>query len=119
MDSSITVILTGLLVVFSVLILLTCLIWLFGKIVTAITGGSKKKSEPVKATDSPVASKAAVQSAPANSGISNEILAVIAAAVASLSDETGRQYAVRGVKRASSGRPVWSAAGLLENTRPF
>ena len=87
---------------------------------TAFTSGSKKKSEPVKVAEKTVVSQAAVKSEPANGGISNEILAVIAAAVASLSDEeSGKRYVVRGVKRVSSGRPVWSAAGLLENTRPF
>ena len=119
MDSSVTVILTGLIVVFSVLILLTFLIWLFGKIVTAFTSGSKKKSKPAKVTE-PAAAPQAAKTAPANGGISNEILAVIAAAVAGLSDEEGgKRYVVRGVKRSSSGRPVWSTAGLLENTRPF
>lgn len=116
MESSVTVILTGLIVVFAVLILLTFLIWLFGKIVSSFTNDSKKKAEPAKTSEKPVT---VVKSGTVSGGISNEILAVIAAAVASLSEEEGKRYVVRGVKRVSSGRPVWSTAGLLENTRPF
>lgn len=51
-------------------------------------------------------------------GISDEVVAVIAAAVASMAPE-GTHYAVRSVSRARGDRPVWAAAGLAESTRPF
>lgn len=51
-------------------------------------------------------------------GVSDEIVAVIAAAVASMAPE-GKQYRVKSVSRVRSQRPVWAAAGLAENTRPF
>ena len=69
-------------------------------------------------TKSPVV-KAAV-SVPAAGGIPQEIVAVIAAAVASMED--GASYTVRSIKKSvtpASARNAWSMAGLLENTRPF
>ena len=52
------------------------------------------------------------------SGISDEVVAVIAAAVASMAPE-GKKYAVRSVSRTRTERPVWAAAGIAESTRPF
>ena len=51
-------------------------------------------------------------------GISEEVVAVIAAAVAAMTPE-GKRYAVRSVSRARGDRPVWAAAGVAESTRPF
>lgn len=53
-----------------------------------------------------------------NNGISDEVIAVIAAAVASMAPE-GKKYTVRSVNRVRSQRPVWAVAGLAESTRPF
>lgn len=50
--------------------------------------------------------------------VGEEIVAVIAAAVASMAPE-GRQYRIKSVSRVRAQRPVWAAAGLAENTRPF
>lgn len=51
-------------------------------------------------------------------GVSDEIVAVIAASVAAMAPE-GKQYRIKSVSRVRSQRPVWAAAGLAENTRPF
>ena len=53
-------------------------------------------------------------------GVSEEVVAVIAAAVASMAPE-GKRYAVRSIARAGKHheRSVWAAAGLAESTRPF
>ena len=113
----ITVVTTvGILVVFFALLILIVIFSLFGL-------GSKlgKKAEK-KAAPAPAAAPAPVAApvaAPAvESGISGEIIAVIAAAVASM--DGGQGYAVRSVRRAQpQGRPAWSTAAILENTRPF
>ena len=47
---------------------------------------------------------------------SEEIVAVIAAAVASAS---GGKYTLRAVKRAGGGRGSWGAAGVKSGTEPF
>lgn len=109
----------GILVVFTLLILLIIVIGLFGNV--ASIGTKKPKDKSAKKADKPAAPAAAapVAAAPAMStaGVPDEIIAVIAAAVAALDD--GHAYAIRSVRRSQEGRPAWSMAGLMENTRPF
>ena len=112
-------ILIGLTVVFAVLILLTAIFWLFGK----VAGGRKKPARPAApravVQETPKPAPAPRPAPPAvQEGISEEIVAVIAAAVAAMEPE-GKRYAVRSVSRSRSQRPVWALAGLSENTRPF
>lgn len=119
-----TVVITGLVVVFAVLILLTFLIWAYGKIVYSIQNrdkGSADSTNTEKKTDNVanVGSKAPMQAAAAPQGIPNEVLAVIAAAVASMGSATGVTYAVRSVRREGTARPAWRSAGVYENSRPF
>lgn len=122
MNLSLVVLISGILVVFLVLIVLTTLIWCYGKIVSSVGGkGGKKQNkteEPSKPVAAPKASSAVKKAAPkAFSGIPGDIIAVIAAAVASL--EGGNKYVIRGVKRSKSSRSAWGNAGVLDNTRPF
>lgn len=123
-DAGMTI-LIGVTVVFSVLILLTFIFWLFGK---AMSGGGKKAtaktaSVPTAAPDVPVTAPAPIPAPAVQDGVSDEVVAVIAAAVASLAPE-GTTYTLRNVRRVPReqgrhGRPVWAAAGLADNTRPF
>ena len=77
--------------------------------------------EPV-ATSTSVIPAADFSSYPeADGGISQEIVAVIAAAIAAMAPE-GTRYAIRRVSRiprTATGRSAWSMAGLLQNTKPF
>ncbi len=116
-ESGMTV-LIGCVVVFSVLLLLTIIFKLFG-----VVAGSLTKPE---AAPAPVlVSKPAIQpmSAPAKpvvqNGVSDEVVAVIAAAVAAMSADSGTTYAVRRIARSTTGRSAWAAAGIAENTRSF
>lgn len=116
-------VLIGLVVVFSALILLTFIFWLFGKVMSG--AGSRKASPPpsgsVPKPAAPAPVPAVVPAAPApvvSDGVSEEVVAVIAAAVAAMAPE-GKRYAVRSVSRVRGERPVWAAAGLMESTRPF
>ena len=115
---------SGLLIVFAVLILLTLIFRLFGVVVDAMSGkGTKKeKNAPVAPAPVPVPVKAAPAVVPAASSdagqISDEIIAIIAAAIAAY--DPSSSYAIRSVKRvAASSRPAWNAAGVFDNTRPF
>ena len=121
MNLSLVVLISGLLVVFLVLILLTALIWCYGKIVSSVSGkGGKKQSgkeEQPKQAAPKAAPKASASVKKATSGIPGEIIAVIAAAIASL--EGGGKYVIRGIKRSKPSRSAWGTAGVLENTRPF
>ncbi len=117
---SLTTLLTGFVVVFLVLILLIVVISVYGKIVYSAQNKSKEKANEVKA-EAPKA-VASVNTAPIKSsasGISDEIIAVIAAAVDSTYGAGNAK--IKTIQKSSpiSGRPVWSQAGVLDNTRPF
>lgn len=108
--------LIGVLVVFGVLVLLTFIFFLFGKV--AGRGGTKKAPEPkpVPKAPAPAAKTAPKPAAPA--GMDDEVVAVIAAAVAAMAP-AGKAYRVRRVSEAKPVRTSWAMAGLMDNTRPF
>ncbi|MGN0477191.1 MAG: OadG family transporter subunit [Ruminococcus sp.] len=117
---SLTTLLTGFVVVFAVLILLIVIISIYGKICyTAQNSAKEKKEKKEKAAKQEV--PAPVKTAPAPtpvSGISDEIVAVIAAAVDSTYGVGNAK--IKSIKKSPSvGRPVWGQAGVLDNTRPF
>ena len=113
-------VLIGLVVVFSVLILLTFIFFLFGKVVGR-GKTPKKPSAPVKKAEPAVQPAAVPRAVPApvvEDGISEEVVAVIAAAVSVMAGPAA-SYTLRRVQRSRADRPVWAAAGLAENTPPF
>jgi len=114
-----TVILSGMSIVFVVLILLTLMMMAFGKIMDR-TSGSKKNDDgqapAVKeAVPSPAAKAAPMQ---IEEGISDEIIAVISASVSAMMGGT-KNFVIKSVKSAQNGRSVWSMAGMQQNTNPF
>ncbi|MBC8584449.1 OadG family protein [Youxingia wuxianensis] len=116
------VIVTGLVIVFLALVGLTLVVMLLGKILYSISGGSKKTPEK-KVQEAPKQAPApkAMPVKPAmvvEEGIGDEIVAVIAAAVAAMSGD-GKQFALRSVKRVKEARSSWCTAGLVQNTQPF
>lgn len=121
MDLALIVLLTGMVVVFAALIVLTYVIKGYGMIITSITSGSKKKKAEAQAAKKAVekaAAKPAVPAAPAvQEGIPGEVIAAIAAAV----DYTygAGTHTIRAVRRVPQNRSAWGSAGLAESTRPF
>ncbi|MGN1132425.1 MAG: OadG family transporter subunit [Ruminococcus sp.] len=117
---SITTLLTGFVVVFAVLILLILIISIYGKICYTVQNSSKEKKAKKEKAEKQEA-PAPVKTAPAPSsvsGISDEIVAVIAAAVDSTYGVGNAK--IKSIKKSPSvGRPVWGQAGVLDNTRPF
>ncbi len=119
---SLIVLLTGLVIVFVMLVFLTYIIKGYGAIVGAIEAKIQGKNT-VQAAPSPVAfvpaekPKAAV--APAvQAGISEEVVAAISAAVYTMYGTSAST--ITSIRRtAQSNRSAWGMAGLLENTRPF
>ena len=121
-----TVTLTGLVVVFAVLILLTFIIWIYGKTINKVQSGSKNQkkaagNEPINiskniSNSSPTIVPPAVNTQKEDM---DEIIAVIAAAVASLGASNGKTYSIRKIRRVGTGRSIWGMAGIMENTRPF
>ncbi len=125
-----TVVIAGIVIVLGILVLLIFVFKAFGSIVHGAETRSKKKK--LKAMESQVtvaaapAAAPAVQAAPAapapvvESGISGEVVAVIAAAVAA---SEGPGAVVQSVRRVRPNpvhvRNPWAAAAVAENTRPF
>lgn len=121
-----TVTLTGLVVVFAVLILLTFIIWIYGKTINKAQSGSNNKkkaagNETVNISKNVPNSSPTVIPSAVNTQQEDmdEIIAVIAAAVASLGASNGKTYSIRKIRRVGTGRSIWGMAGIMENTRPF
>lgn len=122
-----TVVLTSITLVFAMLVALCLIITVEGKIFDAI----KNKKNGTKAAPAAPAAPAAqniakaapaAPAAPAADGsIPGEIVAAIAAAVASL----GENLTIRGIHRiqkktaTGSRRGAWGDAGVTQNTTPF
>ncbi|MGN0455845.1 MAG: OadG family transporter subunit [Acutalibacteraceae bacterium] len=128
-----TILITGFVVVFAVLILLIAIIKIYGTIVSKALSASqerkarkaaekKKALEQEKAQQSEKARPAAAASAapaPTVQGISPEIVAVIAAAVDSTYGAGCAKITSIKKSKANNSRPAWGMAGVFENTRPF
>lgn len=117
--TSAKVVLTGFVVVFSMLILLILIIKLYSFIVVkAQQGGTKKKEKPA-AVPLTSESKNVVPAAPvSDDGVSQEVVAVISAAVASMYGSP-EKVKIKSIKKSNGGRSAWANAGILDNTRPF
>ena len=124
---ALVVLLTGMVITFVMLIILTFLIKIYGAIVYNAQNKSRqesKKEEPSQAPAAAPVAAAVTAAAPVSvpaveGGIPQEVVAAIAAAVYTTTCGT---HVVKSVRRAASpvsSRSVWAAAGLLESTRPF
>ncbi len=121
---SLEILITGFVVVFAVLILLILLITVYGKIVSsaekAVADRKANKETALKAeevTEEPVQAVTPVPLAVPANGITDEVIAVIAAAVDAMYGEG--TVKVKSIKKVPQSRPVWSTAGIMDNTRPF
>lgn len=120
---AILVLITGLVIVFLMLIALILIIKLYGSIIYNLTQKNKSAPKaPVPAIAPAVQKVAMPEPAPApviEEGIPGEVIAAIAAAV--YCAEGVSLSAVRSIRRVKSGssRSAWGMAGVLDNTRPF
>ncbi len=107
------VMLIGLLIVFFGLIILICLIKLMSIIVGALTGKKKEQAAPAPApvvVPEPVAEAAAEET-----GLeSDELIAVITAALAAFNKDGNKTLVVRSVRRAAAKTPAWAKAGRAD-----
>lgn len=112
---------TGLIVVFLILVILVIFLWGLGKVMNLKKKSKAKETEsdPEKAA-APVVRAAPIEEDEYEEEDDGEIIAVIAAAVAAYGEAEGKQYKIASVrKREKALRSNWSAAGISENTRPF
>ena len=112
------VVVTGLVLVFAVLILLYLLIALEGVVFSNLD--KKKQQKAQGGADAAALPKAAAPApAPAvqvEAGIPGEVVAAIAAAVACME---GGRYSLRSVARPRKGRSAWGDAAVAAYTQPF
>lgn len=114
---SLTILLTGLVVVFAVLIFLILIINIYGNIIYKVTQKRHKAKEEatLAAAPAPAPEPAPIE---VEEGIPGEVVAAISAAV--YMTYGASTPAIRSVKRAAvNPRSLWGEAGRLENTRPF
>lgn len=125
-----TVVIAGISIVLGVLLLLILVFYLFGFVVStaekrAKDKAKKKNSKTTSSNGGPTVTPApATVSVPVKApepvieqGISGEVVAAIAAAVA-ISE--GPQAVVRSIKKVNvGGRNPWAQAANVDNTRPF
>lgn len=105
---------SGIVIVFAMLVMLVLILILFGKV------GQLLKKETVKTPTVTIKPVSTVAPAPRakRSEPSAEVIAVIAAAVATMYSGTNVKPVIKSVKRVGV-RPVWASAGIADNTRPF
>ena len=127
--SSAKVILTGFVVVFSMLFLLIIIIKSYSAIIAGLQRASdNRKKKKTKLVLEPVSmdkgvhiiTKPAYVTPPTidDDEIPEEVVAVIAAAVAATCGSSSKAR-IKSIKKASGGRSAWANAGVLDNTRPF
>ena len=125
------VVLTGMSVVFAGLVILIVLVMLYGKIFETVNKNKAAKLEAEKAAKAKENESAQpVRSTPKpapvasiESGIEEETVAVIMAAIEAYGAASGKKLRVAGIKKASSSKGgyinAWSQAARSELTRPF
>ena len=118
---ALSVLFSGIVIVFIVLIILIIVVGLFDKVLEALTGKKKKEKAPKEPTppapkvEAPKAAPVALEA----KGDDDEVIAVISAAVAPMGSEDGKTYRIKSVKRVREARNPWHMAGISQNTMPF
>lgn len=115
--------LSGLLIVFCMLVLLVLLIAGFGMIMVKLTGKPKAvKTEKVvkaeKPKKAPVVEKVS-KPVSAVAADDDDVIAAISAAVMMMYEGTGVKPVIRSIRPAVSQRSAWKMAGIANNTRSF
>lgn len=119
---SLIVMLTGLVIVFVMLVFLTYIIKGYGSIVRGIEEKTQNKnavqSAPASKTFASAEKSAQVAAPTVQGGIPDEVVAAISAAVYTMYGTS--VSTITSIRRATRpNRSEWGMAGLLENTRPF
>ncbi len=120
-DLGLSVTISGVVIVFGMLLLLVAVLSVFGLVAKSAnkTAKTEKKVEVKPAQKTNPAPAVVTPSATATTD-NNEIIAVIAAAVATMYDGSDVKPVIRRIIKApAGGRPAWTAAGIFENTRSF
>ncbi len=116
---SLTVLLTGFVVVFTVLLLLICIIKLYGTIVYKIQ--TKKSKDIAEENANAKQDLSAFDAQPAeiqqSSSDELEVVAAISAAVYSLYSSSSVK--IKSIRKRKEKSSAWRNAGIMDNTRAF
>ena len=119
MNLALTVLLSGLIVVYFSLVALIFIIKGSGKVI----GKFEKSLNNIKKTNNYDTN---IETAPAeyiendaDDFIPKEIIAAISASIYSIYGCNQKIHSVKRIKHSSSNRPIWSSVGIINNTRPF
>lgn len=117
------VVITGLVVVFACLIILVLFLYLMGFIFNRDKKTKKKDNIAVSGSSAAKGQNTADsvgKTSTVKSGISNEVVAAISAAIAMIGEKAGKKLLVKRITRSSKrGVNSWAQAGKIDNTRPF
>lgn len=111
---------TGIIVVFSALLVLVIVFWAFGKIMGGTTKPKTEKKEVKKEVKTPNENLKLAKKV-STDGLSDEIVAAIMGAISVILAEEGNQnsFVIKSIKRTRKPSGAWRNAGILENVRPF
>ena len=125
-ELGLNVTITGLVLVFAMLVLLVLILILFGKVsVALLNAGEKKAAKAREATlsqmneDKSTENQTVAAVIKDEDGISDEIIAVISAAVSTLYMGTSKKPVIKAIKKTNGRRSAWGNAGVANNTRVF
>lgn len=120
---AINVTVTGITLVFSMLVLLVLILTLFGILSENIKKSTDKKAARAKqqalsamaddANENPVITKTNSRS------LNNEIVAAISAAISVMYAGSSKKPVIKSIKKSSGRRSAWASAGIQNNTRSF
>lgn len=110
------VVVTGLVLVFAILVLLYVILLIEGKIFAGIDKRKKEKEQAKQLAETPEPPQPATVAPAVEAGIPPEVVAAIAAAIEA---STGGAYALRSVSTSKKGRGAWGLAGVIQSTEPF
>lgn len=123
-DVAINVTFTGIVIVFSMLVLLVLVLVIFGLISSFARKLSEKKSERInKAQLAKMASDTYIEEpsilSQNTTSNQNEIVAAISAAIATIYSGSGKKPIIKSIKKSSVRRSAWASAGIADNTKSF
>ncbi len=116
------VVVTGLVVVFSCLVILVLFLYIMGAVFNRI---KKSKSQGSLGSDVKNVSAAKIEltkmsaAAIEPAGINEEIVAAISAAIAMIGESSGKKLLIKSISKSGIRRNSWAQAGKIDNTRPF
>lgn len=123
---AINVTVTGIVLVFSMLVLLVCILILFGKISESLKKASDKKAEKARAealaamsSDNSNDEQNVATVTKSSDNLSSEVVAAISAAISVMYMGSAKKPVIKSIKKSSGRCSAWANAGIQNNTRSF